>query len=102
MSAEFGFSDVALECFSTYLNNRSNRFVKGAGCASHTVDAKSGVPQSSVLRPFLFTLYFKSCELIANSHGFGVDSYADNMHSYFSFDRDSFVDMIKNNSNIFA
>ena len=39
LSAEFGYSDVALEWFSTYLNNRSY-FVKGAGCTSHTVDVK--------------------------------------------------------------
>ena len=44
LSAEFGFSDVALEWFSTYLNNWSF-FVKGAGCTSHTVDVKSGVPR---------------------------------------------------------
>ena len=68
LSAEFGFSDVALEWFSTYLNNRSY-FVKGAGCTSHTVDVKSGVPQGSILAPVLFNLYFKSAELIANSHG---------------------------------
>ena len=40
-SAEFGFADVASEWFSTYLNNKSY-FVKDAGCASHTVDVKSG------------------------------------------------------------
>ena len=44
LSAEIVFSDVALEWFSTYLNNRSY-FVKGVGCASHTADVKSGVPQ---------------------------------------------------------
>ena len=43
LSAECGFSDVALEWFSTYLNNMSY-FVKSAGCTSHTVDVKSGVP----------------------------------------------------------
>ena len=43
LSTEFGFYDVALELFSTYLNNRSY-FVRGAGCISHTVDVKSGVP----------------------------------------------------------
>ena len=43
LSAEFGVFDVTLEWFSTYLSNRSY-FVKGAGCASHSVDAKSGVP----------------------------------------------------------
>ena len=37
LTAEFGFSGVALDWVSAYLNNRSN-FVKSAGCASHTVD----------------------------------------------------------------
>ena len=79
--------------FSTNLNNRSY-FVKGAGCASHTVDVKSGVPQSSILELVLFNLYFKSAELIANSLGLCAHSYADDMQCYFSFDRDSSVDMI--------
>ena len=43
MSTEFNVFHVALEWFSTYLNNRSY-FVRGVGCVSHTVDVKSGVP----------------------------------------------------------
>ena len=78
LSAEFGFSDVALEWFSTYLNTRSY-FGKGAGCTSHTADVMSGVPQRSILWPVLFNLYFKSAKLIANSHGLFVHSYAADM-----------------------
>ena len=92
---ELGFFDVALEWFSTYLNNRCY-FVKGAGCTSHTVDAKSGVLQGSILGPVLPTLYFKKVEVIANSHGLCVHSYADDMQCYFSFDKHFSVDMIKN------
>ena len=74
LSAEFAFSDVALEWFLTYLNNRSC-FVKGAGCAFHTtVDVKSDVLQGSILEPVLFKLCFKSDESIANSQSLGVHS----------------------------
>ena len=44
----------------------------------------------------LLNLYFKSAELIANSHGLFVHSYADDMLCYLSFDKDFSVDMIKN------
>ena len=59
LSAEFVFSDITLEWFLTYLNNRSY-FVQGAGYASHTVDVKPSVPQGSILGPCLFSLCFKS------------------------------------------
>ena len=43
----------------------------------------------------LFNLYFKSAELIANSHGLFVHSHADDIQCYLSFDKDFSVDMIK-------
>ena len=49
-------------------------FVEGAGFASHTVNVKFCVSSSSILGPVLFNLYFKSVELIANSHGLCVHS----------------------------
>ena len=58
-SAEFDFSDVALEWFSMYLNN-SSYFVKGAGCTSHTVKVKTGVLQGLISGPVLFERAFKS------------------------------------------
>ena len=53
-------------------------------------------PRVSILGPILFNLYFKSAQSMANSHVLGVHSYADDMQCYFSFDRDSSVDMINN------
>ena len=51
--------------------------------SSHTVDVKSGVLQGLILGPFLFKLYFKSAESIANSQGLCVHSYADDMQCFF-------------------
>ena len=53
-------------------------------------------PMGSILGPVLFNLYFKSAELIAYLRGLGVHSYADDMQCYFSCDKDSSVDVIKN------
>ena len=50
--AEFGFTDVALEWFLTYLIIRSY-FIKVARYASHKVDVTSGVPQTFILGPVL-------------------------------------------------
>ena len=95
LSAELGFSYVVLKWILTYLNKRSY-FVKSAGCASHTVDVKSVVPQGSILGPVLFNLYFKSDELIANLYSLRVHSYANDMQCFFSFNSDSSVNIIKN------
>ena len=61
----------------------------------HLLRHWSGVLQGTILRPVLFNWRFKSAELIANWHGLGMHSYANDMECYISFDRDSFVDWLK-------
>ena len=90
----FGFADNALKWFSTYLENRSY-YVKGVDdSVSHVLKVTSGVPQSSILGPVLFNLYFKDAEMIAKSHGFSVHSYADDMQCYFELGKNISIDFV--------
>lgn len=52
----FGVSDTLLKWFETYLNNRKLRVIFGGG-QSDVFSPPSGVPQGSVLGPFLFNVF---------------------------------------------
>ena len=52
----FGFRGEVLKCFESYLHNRE-QFGMIDGVKSDVKDLQFGVPQRSVLKPILYSLY---------------------------------------------
>ena len=77
----FGFDDVALRWFRSYLTGRSQR-VRYGGATSSVVLVSCGVPQGSVLGPVLFLVYSADAIAISDKHGFSAHVYADDMQLY--------------------
>jgi hypothetical protein len=65
--SSFGFSDAYVNWFRSYLTNRQSR-VRVSGYFSQPFQVTSGVPQGSVLGPFLFNLFINDlCNSITYS-----------------------------------
>lgn len=78
----FGVSNVAVQFFSDYLDNRRQRVVTD-GVLSDIINIKKGVPQGSVLGPLLFSIYtadFSKFLKYCDSH-----QYADDLQISFNF-----------------
>ena len=70
----YGIKDVALKWFNSYLSDRL-QYVQIEHCSSNVVPVLIGVPQGSILGPFLFTIYIND---IQNSTDFfKLIKYAD-------------------------
>ena len=86
--SKIGTSGRALEWFESYLSDRSQRI---APSFSSPLTVSHGVPQSSILRPLLFTVYMKNLSNSANCVStrspivISVEPYVDNTKLYISF-----------------
>ena len=58
LHTDFGFTDIVLQWFSSYLTERTH-YVSLCNHCSDFAPVHSGVPQGSVLGPIPFTMYVK-------------------------------------------
>ena len=76
-----GVKGTPLKWFRSYLSDRCFA-VKVGNSQSADHKLKYGVPQGSVLGPFLFTVYSAATEAILKKHGIKYHKYADDIQIY--------------------
>ena len=78
---DFGISGTVFQWFKSNISNRQQR-VHIDGSLSCPQDLRFGVPQGSVLGPFLFCLYTTSISQIITTHDVSHHMYADDTQVY--------------------
>ena len=81
LHVHFGISGTVCQWFKSYISNRQQR-VHIDGSLSCPQDLHFGVPQGSVLGPFLFCLYTTSISQMINTHDVSHHMYADDTQVY--------------------
>ena len=81
LHGHFGNSGTVLQWFKSYISNRQQRVHKD-GSLSCSKYLHFGVPQGSVLGPFLFCLYTTSITQIITTHDVSHHMYADDTQVY--------------------
>ena len=90
---DFGFADTVLQWFSSYLTDRT-QYVSLSNHCSAVAPVHSGVPQSSVLDPMLFTMYIKPLSAIIDSHSIIHHSFADDLQLQMSAPSDRISELL--------
>ena len=75
---DFGFTDNVLQWFSSYLADRMHYISLSNHCSAFAL-VHSRVPQGSVLKPMLFTMYIKPLSAIIDSNSIIHHSFADDL-----------------------
>ena len=81
LQSVFGISGIALGWIETYLHGRE-QYVVARGERSTPSTLSFGVPQGSVLGPFLFSVYISPISDIITGHGVQFHQYADDTQLY--------------------
>jgi hypothetical protein len=84
----FGVTGSALMWVETYLRDRE-QYVMTGGQRSAASQFEHGVPQGSVLGPFLFSVYVSPIADVITSHGAQFHQYADDTQLYIAVKSDS-------------
>ena len=88
MKKSFGIRDKALMFFESYLKQRE-QVICVCGCESDRSLLFYGVPQGSVLGPFLFIVYTQLLSDVINHHSVPHHKFADNTELYKSETQDN-------------
>ena len=80
----FGFTGLVFNWIASYLSGRSQKVVVG-NTKSPSAPLSCRVPQGSILRPILFTLYTTLLREICTKHGITYHLYADDQQLYLAF-----------------
>ncbi|XDV10891.1 hypothetical protein PO909_000002 [Leuciscus waleckii] len=86
--SSLGITGTSLHWFESYLTGRSFRVAWRSEVSKHIQPLTTGVPQGSVLRPLLFSIYTTSLGHIIQAHGFSYHCYADDTQLFLSFQPD--------------
>ena len=81
LHGHLGISGTVFQWFKSYISNRQQR-VNIDGSLSCLQDLHFGVPQGSILGPFLFCLYITSISQIITTHDVSHHMYADDTQVY--------------------